>query len=987
MDTRINAEEFRDVRNPRNVWSRLNLFLDTVRSGDFQVAQDILEGLAFHPGISTEELLPYRILLEAHMPAGFVRKLNKPNDYLEIKRTTGLLLPLFRRFKANTGRKIPSEFPRGMPLPPFVGADNDCRFLLSAAAFLAERFQTSTYRVHVVWAPSEGANVARLAERIASQEFDGLIELTIFGRQKSKTPAGERIRFVEGGILSPEASACLGDVVAGTDLVIFLSGDPDLDRGFVARAAYLARASDTVVQPLLPPADAGAHSTAYSINAKSNFESQYPFREILGLNLAVPARLLHNIDILNTRFGSTYEAARELAFRLYNSGAYFFPVRVPAVRDFRDEAHADDAALFRSLSPNHLDRTEDGSYEIPKVSIYIPAYNCSKFIREAVDSVLAQDFSDLDICIWDDGSSDATPQILERHYANEPRVRWRRGRNGGIGYASNHALGMTRGLYIGQLDSDDKLKPGAVKALVQYLDEHPETACCYSSCERVDARGTYIQDEYSWPTFTREKMMLTSIAHHFRMFRRKTWTRTAGFREDIQNGVDYDIFLKMSELGGFHHEDIKLYERRWHGENTSHANVKAQTENTYRVQRQALRRSGLDGFWDVHVPNRRRPRRVLYRRTPGRKMVAFWPDYTASNLYQGLLYKKASQECEICAGDIDSVLAVLHSDTVQPEDLTFHLHWLTFLFKGLASEEEARATVTDLLEKLAFIKIQGARLVWTVHNVVSHDTQFVEIEIAASKAIAEMADAIHFHSAASIDEVETAFPVPREKVLVSRHGSYVGAYPDFVSRALAREQLGVGEDDDVILFTGQVRPYKGVEQLIEAFRSLRARRKNVLLLIAGLARYDPLASVSPELTPEERERIRFTDRFVEDYELQLFLRAADVAVFPYKSILTSGSLMLALSYGLPAVVPSVGMTREVLEGRNAGALLEAGSDAAALEAAITRILDAKATGEIETMRGNALTIARELDWPDITHFFGAAAELEAEREPAEAAAE
>src|SRR5699024_4540363 len=115
-------------------------------------------------------------------------------------------------------------------------------------------------------------------------------------------------------------------------------------------------------------------------------------------------------------------------------------------------------------------------------------------------------------------------------------------------------------------------------------DENPDIACAYASCERVDAAGDYIKDEYSWPVFSREKMMITSIAHHFRMFRRYAWERTTKFREDIVNGVDYDIFLKMSEVGKFHHIDEKLYQRRWHGENTSHVNEHHQTANTYRVQ-------------------------------------------------------------------------------------------------------------------------------------------------------------------------------------------------------------------------------------------------------------------------------------------------------------------------------------------------------------------------------------------------------------------
>ncbi len=109
--------------------------------------------------------------------------------------------------------------------------------------------------------------------------------------------------------------------------------------------------------------------------------------------------------------------------------------------------------------------------------------------------------------------------------------------------------------------------------------------CAYSSAERIDADGNYVKPEYSFPVYTREKMLLTSIAHHFRLFRRQAWARTTGFREDLLNAVDYDMFLKLSELGPFHHVEEVLYQRRWHGGNTSLVNEEMQTRNTMVVQK------------------------------------------------------------------------------------------------------------------------------------------------------------------------------------------------------------------------------------------------------------------------------------------------------------------------------------------------------------------------------------------------------------------
>lgn len=215
--------------------------------------------------------------------------------------------------------------------------------------------------------------------------------------------------------------------------------------------------------------------------------------------------------------------------------------------------------------------------------------------------------------------------------------------------------------------------------------------------------------------------MITSIAHHFRMFRRQTWERTTGFREDIVNGVDYDIFLKMSELGAFRHVEEKLYQRRWHGENTSHVNEHHQTANTHRVQREALARQGLSRFWDVHVPDPEKPRNVTYQLRPDTRMVVFWPDYSRSNPYQKLLYGKLRQTAEVVAGDIDAALRVIDTKAAPAENVTFHLYWLNALFRKVTTEEAARTAAETFVTKLVRLRLAGARLIWTIHNTLSHD--------------------------------------------------------------------------------------------------------------------------------------------------------------------------------------------------------------------------------------------------------------------------
>ncbi|NEX47745.1 glycosyltransferase [Pseudotabrizicola algicola] len=980
---RLDTPPHRILATPRNPWTRLLAVSHHLAQGDLAQARDGLDGLTYHPDLSSEMLDLWRAhLADAEALRGAPAAINRPADYLANRHR--LWHPPFRML--NVARQVPKPYPWAMALPAYAGAGNDISFLEEAATALEPALSRFPFRAEVVWIAPPETGAAQLAQMLASlcaQTPHLPAGLTIFAPDMAAdaiSGAGQApfaIRLRKDAPFQPPAQAHLADLAQNADLVLFLSGEIRLDPMVLARMARLARVSDRVALPLVPLGAAlseGGMVTPFTPELpRQSFAGRYPFRDVIGLNIALPARLLREMNqsgpLLDPRFVTPGVAARELAYRMHARGVWFAPVRVP---DMAPEAapSAAEQELYKALCPNHWDRKRDVWHEVSKVSVYIPAYNASKYIERAVESVLAQDVADLEVCIANDGSRDGTLALLERLYAGEPRVRWLDNPNGGIGFASNSAIRMSRSLYIGQLDSDDCLKPGAVRRLMTVLDENPSVVCAYGSCERIDAAGNYTQDEYAWPVFSREKMMITSIAHHFRMFRRQTWERTTRFREDIVNGVDYDIFLKMSELGEFRHVEEKLYQRRWHGENTSHVNEHHQTTNTHRVQREALARQGLSRFWDVHVPDPQKPRNVTYRRPDGLPMVVFWPDYSRGNPYQKLLYAKASAKAEVVAGDIDAVLHVLRTKGARPQDVVFHLHWLNALFRRITTQEAARAAADTFLAKLEQLRQTGARLVWTVHNTVSHDTPFAAIETDLSARIAGLADVIHLHCAGSQDEVAASFALPAEKVRISRHGSYIGAYPDYVSRDQARQYLGIGAQEDVILFTGLVRPYKGVEDLVSAFRSILADRPGARLIIAGHPWFDPLAALEPALTEDERSRVLTTGRFVNDSELQLFFRAADIAAYPYRRILTSGSLLLALSFGVPTVVPRSAMTAEVLEGQGAGHLYGADEGREGLEKGMRLLLEAKDNGRLAQMGASARVLAQRLDWPDFGDVLG-----------------
>jgi chondroitin synthase len=352
----------------------------------------------------------------------------------------------------------------------------------------------------------------------------------------------------------------------------------------------------------------GLHSVDWRLeifDRTANLKSEpLPFRTFASGNVAFSKRLFCAVGGFDERFISWGYEDTELGYRFFNNGKYIVPVMDAMAYHQEPEGGENETdrgagksisgELFGNICPyyRHLITNKKEQYIHPRVSIYIPAYNCEDTICDAIHSALNQTYKDLEVCICDDGSTDDTPKILERYFSNEPRVRWVRQENGGIGTASNTALSLCRGIYVGQLDSDDYLATDVVEKCVAALDRSPDVGLVYTTYENEYPDGRREQG-YNYPVFTREKMLTAMIAHHFRIFKKRYWHRTSGFNERIKNAVDYDMYLKISEVCKVEHLNIVGYRRRLHGANTSLVNFGEQMKNTAVVVNASLKRLAI----------------------------------------------------------------------------------------------------------------------------------------------------------------------------------------------------------------------------------------------------------------------------------------------------------------------------------------------------------------------------------------------------------
>jgi glycosyltransferase involved in cell wall biosynthesis len=130
------------------------------------------------------------------------------------------------------------------------------------------------------------------------------------------------------------------------------------------------------------------------------------------------------------------------------------------------------------------------------VSVVIPTYNRAGLIERAVDSVLNQDYRQIEVIVVDDGSRDDTPERVGKRYKQDERVRFFRITNSGVCGARNRGLKEVRGEYIAMLDSDDYWLPGKLTLQIGILDAHPDLSMVWSDMDAIDSSGRVIASKY-----------------------------------------------------------------------------------------------------------------------------------------------------------------------------------------------------------------------------------------------------------------------------------------------------------------------------------------------------------------------------------------------------------------------------------------------------------------------------------------------------------
>jgi glycosyltransferase involved in cell wall biosynthesis len=249
---------------------------------------------------------------------------------------------------------------------------------------------------------------------------------------------------------------------------------------------------------------------------------------------------------------------------------------------------------------------------------------------------------------------------------------------------------------------------------------------------------------------------------------------------------------------------------------------------------------------------------------------------------------------------------------------------------------------TPLLRKLPieiwflrFVKALQVKLVYTVHNVLPHDTgrKFMPV---FNQIYKEM-DALICHTEEAKNRLVSQFAVDPGRVRVIPHGPlFHDAKPH--SFEVLKAKLSLCGDETLILWQGIIRPYKGLDFLLQAWRKIEALNLNARLLIAGTGDVEMLRSIKEQVAQSGlHESVRLDLRFIPDEELATYYEASDILVYPYSEVTTSGALMTAVAYRKAIVATDLPGFAELLHDKENALLVHYG-DVDALASSLSELI-------------------------------------------------
>jgi glycosyltransferase involved in cell wall biosynthesis len=220
----------------------------------------------------------------------------------------------------------------------------------------------------------------------------------------------------------------------------------------------------------------------------------------------------------------------------------------------------------------------------PLVSVVIATYNMAQYLPEAIDSVLAQTWKNLELIVVDDGSTDNTAEVMEP-FKSDPRVRYFPTENQGQPRAKNHGLNEAKGGFIAFCDADDLWSPKKLAIQMPFFQDS-QVGVVYSEVSYIDQNGAPLEKDIPYDRHsgqvTEQLVVKNFVPFGTAVIRRACVEKNGAFDVDLPMGIDWDLWLRYSIDWHFHYtSDITYIYRIWPGQMSK--NYRGRYENAFLI--------------------------------------------------------------------------------------------------------------------------------------------------------------------------------------------------------------------------------------------------------------------------------------------------------------------------------------------------------------------------------------------------------------------
>ncbi len=226
----------------------------------------------------------------------------------------------------------------------------------------------------------------------------------------------------------------------------------------------------------------------------------------------------------------------------------------------------------------------------PKVSVILPAYNSARFIRPAIESILAQTFTDFEFIIIDDYSKDNTWELIEEYARRDSRiVPLRNERNLNLANSLNKGIAAARGKYVVRMDHDDISMPPRIEKQVEFLEANPDVGILGSSIEIIDEQGEAIglrKYNVTDESIRKNIFLYSPFCHPATVIRKDVLDKVGNYDHDLNPAEDYELYFRIGMCAKFANlEEILLRYRVVKGTSMTTGDTRKLERKTIAIRR------------------------------------------------------------------------------------------------------------------------------------------------------------------------------------------------------------------------------------------------------------------------------------------------------------------------------------------------------------------------------------------------------------------